>query len=187
MPQSATVWALRECSLCIWRAGSRRTMYMISRKFVRITVIPHLPSSVWKPRHVVRAPQAFFIFVKHFHQTIHHDYTRKSKECRCTPLNTTDSRRNCDQKAATGCVLHCGLTDAIADVTDDRSGVSDLCSVEDSIAYQTTECSTSPCIGPDDGYLVAETCCPFWRLYGNKYILLCWRTFCILHLTRSCW
>ena len=32
---------------------------------------------------------------------------------------------------------------------------------------------TSPCIGPDDGHLMAETCCPFWRLYGNKYTLLC--------------
>jgi hypothetical protein len=42
--------------------------------------------------------------------------------------------------------------------------------------------STSPCIEPDDGYLIAETCCPFWRLYGNKYTLLCWRTFCILYL-----
>ena len=25
-----------------------------------------------------------------------------------------------------------------------------------------------PCIGPDDGYLIAETCCPRWRLYGNN-------------------
>jgi len=24
------------------------------------------------------------------------------------------------------------------------------------------------CIGPDDGYLIAETCCPLWRLYVNN-------------------
>jgi hypothetical protein len=34
MPQSATVWALREYSLWIWRAGSRRMMNVISRKYL---------------------------------------------------------------------------------------------------------------------------------------------------------
>ena len=43
--------------------------------------------------------------------------------------------------------------------------------------------SKSPCIGPDDGHLMAEKCCPFWRLYGNKYTLLCCDVpFCILYL-----
>ena len=67
---------------------------------VRITVIPHHPSSVWKPRHV-RAPQSFFVLLKHLYHTIHHNSSRKSKECRSTIQYTTYSRRNCDEKVAT--------------------------------------------------------------------------------------
>ena len=42
--------------------------------------------------------------------------------------------------------------------------------------------STSPCIGPDDGHLMAETCCPF-NAYMVINILCCADVpFCILYL-----